>query len=271
MSATSWPSSPLQAAQRAFSLLLTPPTAFTYDTSEIEALACGPVPLDRLRGLLLCARTTPQDRDIVWRDLVMRARRDGPGWVIAAAGVAMPGLRRAARRLATGWPGDVHDLDAELLTGFVAALRTVDVDSPRICGRLIEAGVRAARKVRDASAEQVARIAGIPGPALPARPADHPDFVLARAVAVGVVDADEAYLIGATRLEGASLAQAGEQRGISPQLASTWRTQAEARLRAAIQDGDLAFVTLNPRLTKAIAEATPSASSGNLLANTRRS
>ena len=42
----------------------------------------------------------------MWRELVVRARRDGPAWVVAAVGVAMPGLRRIAGMLAAGWRGD---------------------------------------------------------------------------------------------------------------------------------------------------------------------
>ncbi|BCY08864.1 hypothetical protein [Actinoplanes sp. L3-i22] len=243
MSGERWPSSPLDAAQKAFSLLVIPPTVLLYDTGGID----GVVPLDRLRGLLLSARAEAAMRDVVWRDLVLRAREDGPGWVIGAVGVAMPGLRRAAGRLAAGWAGDREDVDAELLAGFVAALPRVDLDAPRICGRLIDAGVRAARKVRDAQAQQPVRITGVPGPSAPARAADHPDFVLARAVAAGVVDADEANLIAATRLEGATLAVAGERLGLPARLASAWRARAEVRLREAIRDGELAFVALQPR------------------------
>jgi hypothetical protein len=72
-------------------------------------------------------------RDAVWRELVVRARRDGPAWVVAAVGVAMPGLRRIAGLLTAGWRGDTDDLDSELIVGFVARLKTIDLDVPRIC------------------------------------------------------------------------------------------------------------------------------------------
>ncbi|WP_422750494.1 hypothetical protein [Micromonospora sp. WMMD1219] len=62
-------------------------------------------------------------RDVVWRELIRRARLDGPAWVIAAVALAMPALRRYAGRLLTGWAGDARDLDAEILTGFLTALR----------------------------------------------------------------------------------------------------------------------------------------------------
>ncbi|AEV84389.1 hypothetical protein ACWT_3366 [Actinoplanes sp. SE50] len=243
MGGRSWSGSPLAVAQRAFVLLVAPPTPLVLDSGTVA----GVVPLDRLRGLLLSSRTGPLQRDAVWRELVLRARADGPGWVVGAVGVAMPGLRRAAGALCAGRSGDSEDLDAELLAGFVAALRRVDVEAPRICGRLIDAGVRAARRARHVPGERSFGMAGVPGPAVPARPADHPDFVLARAVAAGVVDADEAHLIAATRLEGETLSVAGERLGLPARLASAWRAQAEQRLREAIRDGELAHIALRPR------------------------
>ncbi|GAA3388068.1 hypothetical protein [Cryptosporangium minutisporangium] len=250
MSARSWPSSPLAAAERAFLLLVQPPTHVGFDGRGTEGLPDKIIPLERLRALMLSPRTSAHVRDMVWRELVVRARRDGPAWVVAAVGVAMPGLRRAAGLLAAGWRGDTHDLDAELLTGFVAHLTTIDLDPPRICGRLIDAGVRAARKARDAESDaRLVRVEAT-GPIAPIYPWDHPELVLARAVAAGVLDVDEAHLIAETRLEGATLAQAGARIGISASLGSTWRRKAEQRLAEAIRDGDLAFIPLRPAPTR---------------------
>jgi hypothetical protein len=51
--------------------------------------------------------------------------------VIAAVGMAMPALLRHAAQLATGYRGDRDDVDAEVLTGFLAALRErVDLAKP---------------------------------------------------------------------------------------------------------------------------------------------
>ncbi|MFB9322737.1 hypothetical protein [Cryptosporangium minutisporangium] len=254
MSARSWPSSPLAAAERAFVLLVQPPTHVGFDGRGVEGLPEEIIPLERLRALLLSPQASAHVRDEVWRELVVRARRDGPAWVVAAVGVAMPGLRHAAGLLAAGWRGDTHDLDAELLTGFVARLTTIDLDPPRICGRLIDAGVRAARKARDAESDAQLVRAEATGPIAPIYPWDHPELVLARAVAAGVLDVDEAHLIAETRLEGATLARAGARIGISAGLGSAWRRKAEQRLVDAIRDGDLAFVPLWPARTRA---ATP--------------
>jgi len=243
----SWPSSPLAAAERAFTLLVQPPTDIGFDGCGVDGLPDEVVPLDRLRSLLLSRQTAADVRDAVWRELVIRARRDGPAWVVAAVGMAMPGLRRGAGLVAAGWRGDTHDLDAELLVGFVARLATIDLEPGRVCGRLIDAGLRAARKSRDAESDaQLIRV-GANGPIAPIHPWDHPDLVLARAVAAGVIDADEANLIAATRLDNTTLARAAARIGIPSRRASSWRVNAERRLLAAILDGELTFVPLRPR------------------------
>jgi hypothetical protein len=247
LSTSSWPSAPLDAAEKAFTLLAKAPSHVPFDARSFEGLPDRIILLDELRRLLLAARTNQKVRDAVWRELVVRARRDGPAWRVAAVGVAMPGLRRQAGALAAGWHGDTHDVDAELLVGFMECLARVDLDEPRICGRLIEAGVRAARKIRDAESDTRLIRSGEAGSLLPIRPWDHPDLVLARAVAVAVIDRDEARLIAATRLEHDTLARVAAQIGISPQTASAWRARAEKRLQQAIGDGELSFVPLRSR------------------------
>jgi hypothetical protein len=100
MSARSWPSSPLAAADRAFTLLVQPPTHVGFDGRGVAGLPDEILPLERLRTLLLASQTSVGVRDAVWRELVIRARRDGPAWVVAAVGIALPGA--AGRRDACG-------------------------------------------------------------------------------------------------------------------------------------------------------------------------
>jgi hypothetical protein len=250
MPSSVWPSSPLAAASRAFDLLTRAPAPLAFDGRAFDGLPERMMPLDELRKFLLAKATTVAVRDAVWRELVVRARRDGPAWVVAAVGMAMPGLRRAGGMLASGWHGDTADLDAELIVGFVERLRTVDIDVPRICGRLIDAGLRSARKVREAYSDTELIKVDAAGSRLPMVPWDHPDLVLARAVAVAVIDPDEANLIGATRLGQATLAQAAAELGIDPALAGSWRRRAEKRLAEAIHAGELDFVTIRPRRTR---------------------
>jgi transposase-like protein len=251
MSTSDWPSSPLDAAERAFNLLVQPPSHVGFDGRGFDGLPDEILPLDHLKALLLSPATNVETRDAVWRELVVRARRDGPAWVVAAVGVAMPGLRRIAGHLAAGWRGDTDDLDSELIVGFVARIKTIDVEAPRICGRLVDAGLRAARKARDADSDAQLVHAEATGPIAPIHPWDHPDLVLARAVAAGIVDADEANLIAATRLEDVTVAQVAKEIGIAASTASAWRARAERRLARAIVAGELAFIPLRPRRRQA--------------------
>src|SRR6185503_7682206 len=108
MSSSSWPSTSLDAAERAFLMLAEAPTHVPFDGRGFDGLPDEMLPLDELRRLLLDAGTSGQVRDAVWRELVLRARRDGPAWRVAAVGMAMPGLRRQAGLLATGWHDDSH-------------------------------------------------------------------------------------------------------------------------------------------------------------------
>ena len=247
MSIVDWPSSPLDATERAFNLLVQPPTHIGFDGRGFPGLPDKILSLDELRDLLLSPATGVEVRDAVWRELVTRTRRDGPAWVVATVGVAMPGLRRIAGMLASGWRGDSDDLDAELIVGFVARLKTIDLGVPRVCGRLIDAGLRAARKARDVDSDAQLIHAEAVGPIAPIHPWDHPEFVLARAVAAAVLDPDEANLIAATRLGTTTVAQAARRLGIPASTGSDWRARAERRLAQAIGDGELAFVPLRPR------------------------
>ncbi|MEU4427095.1 hypothetical protein AB0F81_41270 [Actinoplanes sp. NPDC024001] len=245
-SARPWPSTPLDAAQRAFDLLTCPPRPLTFDARAFAGLPERVLPLGELRNLLTSDATSRATRDEVWRELVVRARRDGPGWVVVAVGIALPGLRRAAGRLSRGWSGDSGDRDSELLAGFLERLRGIDLREPRIAGKLIDAGVRAVKQARDREARiETVRVPGSWSLA-PRQPWDHPDWVLARAVAAAVISPDEHLLISCTRLENVDLATVADRLAISVAVAGAWRRRAERRLAAAIRAGDVDRVPLVP-------------------------
>ena len=242
-----WPTSPLDAAQRAFDLLVIPPTPLTFDGRAVDGCPDQPMPLQDLKRFLLHRGTPPAVRDVVWRELVTRARRDGPAWVVATVGLAMPGLRSLAGRLAAGYRGDTDDIDAEILATFVTRLRQVDLEQPKVVQRLLWAAQRAGRKVRYADTRTDTLDVEPVGPRAPLRPWDHPDLVLARAVLAAVIDADEANIIAATRLEGMSVEAVASRWGITPQLTSQWRKVAERKLVDAIRSGELNGVVLRAR------------------------
>ena len=148
-SATDWPDSILDAVDTAFAALTREPAPLSLDLDELGVspgndtdTPGGVIALPALQTWLLRHPRAYTVRDAVWGELIRRARLDDPAWVLAATAMAMPALRRYAGQLRTGWPGDAHDLDAEILTGFLSALRDrVDLVRPApyaapVCSRL---------------------------------------------------------------------------------------------------------------------------------------
>jgi hypothetical protein len=236
--------SPLDSADAAFRLLTSGPQPLSVEGRSIGGSLPGRrIPLDELKRLLLSQSTGTATRDAAWVVLVTRARLDGPSWVIGAVGVGMPGLRRAAGRLACGYRGDPADIDAEVLTGFLTALRSIDVSRPTIAGRLrwsayrAGAAFRQAESIPSSSNELPLWAAG------PSQFRSHPDFVLADAVARDVITAAEAELIGATRLDCVPLTATARDLGVPYDAARMRRSRAEARVAQAIRDGELSDTT----------------------------
>jgi hypothetical protein len=229
--------SPLDTLGRAFTLLTTGPDPLALDGRELPGLPDRMIPLNRLKRVLLAPATRQATRDAAWRALVLAARGGKPAWVVGACGVALPGLRRTAGDIAKGYRGDTADLDAEILAACVAALHTVDIDRPGIANRLMWAARRAGQRARWTAERVVLCEVSRPVSAAPPQPWGHPDLVLADAVAKGVLSAVAAELIGATRLEHLSLAQAADRLGIGVQAARKMRQRAEARLARKIAQG----------------------------------
>ena len=194
VSATDWPTSPLSAAATAFAALTCEPDPMTLDLDQLghdTGLPAGVMTLTDLDTWLVKHRRAFAARDAVWRELVRRARLDGPHWVIAAVGMAMPALRRYAAQLASGYRGDRDDVDAEVLTGFLAALRErVDLAKPAPHAALCMAAFRAGHSLVRQSREYtpVDDVEHVTGPRTPTVPWGHPDLLVRRAVQLGLVD-----------------------------------------------------------------------------------
>ena len=234
---------PFDAADAAFRLLCAGPQPLALHAAKVAAgLPDRPVPLDELRVLLLHPSTSARARNQVWAELVRRARAGDPAWTVGLAGIAMPGLRRAVGSLAAAWRGDPADLQAEVLTGFLAAVRALDPDDlepgpagvPAVLGRL--AGRAGAWRLADAgwSARRRDLAEWRDGPELPW---GHPDFVLAAAVREGILTREQAALIGRNRLEGVPLSQIAAETGISHSALCNRRKKAEKAITDAIKSG----------------------------------
>jgi hypothetical protein len=245
-----WPSTALAAAEQAFRLITCEPHPLSLDCRGIPGLPDAEVPLGELRRLLLHDGTSRETRDAVWRRLVVNARSGVPAWRVAAVGMATPGLRRMAGLLARSWHGDSSDRDSEMITGFLDRMADIDLNHSRIAGKLIDAGARAVKAVldREATVEIVHTAATW---SVPPRPAfDHPDWVLARAVAAGVIAVEEWELISRTRLEEQSLHAVAEQLAVSTAVAAAWRRAAERKVAKAITGGELDRVSLTEVMTR---------------------
>jgi hypothetical protein len=235
---------PFDVAANSFRLLTVGPEPLSVDGAALGGgLPARRIALSELASILMhpsCGYTTS---DRVWRLLIEQARTGGPAWVVGAAGVALPGLRQGAYRL-RHYSGDVQ---AELLTAFVAAMRTVKPGGAKVAQRLLSATFTAARAALHA--DEPIRTTALAQ--APVTAAGHPDIVLARAVAAEVITAAEAELIGATRLEGVSVAGYAERHGRSYWAVVKERSRAEERLVAAIRAG-----VLSDQDAAVIAEAT---------------
>ena len=145
-----WPTSALRAADTAFAALTCEPKPLAIDCDSLGAgldLPPGQLALTTLRDWLADHPHDQRARYAVWHELVLRARLDGPQWVIAAVGMAMPLLVRVAHQACEDFYGDPTDVDAQILTGFLDALHNridLDRDDPYI--ELHDAAQRAGRR-----------------------------------------------------------------------------------------------------------------------------
>jgi hypothetical protein len=230
---------PLDQLEMTLRLLCTGPNPLAVDGRRLgHGLPRRRIALDELAAVLAHPSTSQAAKRAVWALLVTRARGGEPGWVVGTAGVALPGLRRAAARLPQA---DRADVEADLLEGFLTALATVETNRPGICGRLCNAAhalARARLRAEHATASGQGHFAAVS--MLPPAPYGHPDLVLARAVRAGVLTAAEADLIGVTRLELVGIADYARRVGWSRWAAYTRRNIAETKLAEAIRTGQLA-------------------------------
>jgi hypothetical protein len=235
-----WPASPLAAAERAFGRLVEPPAPLALDGRAVgHGLPARHIPLDELRRLLLRGPVSYQAKDACWHQLVDHARTWGPAWVLAAVGTALPALTRMAGRLCAGQARLAEDIEAELLAGFLAGLRDADLAGPAPYVRLCWMAWRAALAVRRAEEPVEVVETADPGGRTPSRPYGHPDLILGRAVALGVISAEQRELIEATRLDRVLIDDIAARRGLAASVLRMRRVRGDRKLLNALARGDL--------------------------------
>jgi hypothetical protein len=237
---------PLDVAETTFDLLMRGPSPMSVDGAVLgHGLPERPIELVELRAILLHPATTGETRDRVWRELVTRARRDGSSWVIGCVGVALPGLKAVVRdqlaRLDSDSAAGTSRVAGDLLAAFFQALLRVDLERPKIAQRLV---AQSAKSVVRSYRPRVRTVPVDPSTMATLHPAarsseGHPDLLLDSAVRQHVITADEAEIIGATRLEGVAPADLAERLGTSYEALIKRRRRAEMRLVEAMRDEGL--------------------------------
>jgi hypothetical protein len=203
---------------------------------RFEGLPNRRLPLDEVRERMLRRRCLPRTRDAVWSHLVRRSRQEGATWTVACAGMALPALTGVARWLGARYPGEPFDVQAEVLSGFLDGVGSVDLAKPHVLPRLRWAAYRQGYAALTAALDAPDPVAARFGPVTPHVPWGHPDLVLARAVREDVLSQVEAELIGATRLEQVPVAAWAGQHAMTPGAAYKARRRAERRLVAFIRE-----------------------------------
>jgi hypothetical protein len=241
---TEWPAGALAAAEQAFRFLTVPPAPLALDGRALgHGLPARHIPLDELRRLLVHdPDTTFAAKDAAWHQLVDHARGWGPSWVVATVGMALPALTTMARRLCAGHHDQTDDIESELLAGFLDALRHKHLSGPAPYARMCWAGWRAALLVRRNIATEELPELFDPTSRLPTRPYGHPDLILGRAVHAGVINADQAELISATRLGRVLVEDLAAKAGVDASVIRMRRRRAELAVVRALTDGVLSGV-----------------------------
>lgn len=223
---------PFETLEQSFRLLTAAPDPLTLDGRLLgHGLPARPIPLDELRRLLLSPSVGFAARDATLTTLVARAQADGGAWMVGLAGLLLPGLRRRTRPLTAACPSKAWDLEAEVLAGLMETVAGFPVGAERVAARLVWPAVRAGHRllgrVRVVGRREVSwGLAVEPPPRLPG----HPDFVLARAVAAGVLSAGNAELIAESRLDGVPLRDLAARMGVSYKALCKRRERAERAL-----------------------------------------
>jgi len=234
-------------ARSSFVWLVTGPDPVSIDGRHIPGLPARPVPLDELGTLLLAEDCTQATRDAAWAHLITRARAEGGTWTVACVGLALPVLLRVAAIVTRRFTGDSHDLNAAVLTGFLAGLSEVDLVRPAILARLYWAAYREGRlALHEAVGGPIPAGDSVFDSAPPPRPEGHPDLVLAAAVRAGAITADEAGLISETRVGETSLTEAAHARGRTYKATAKSRERAEHRLAAYLTEQSAHAATPSP-------------------------
>ncbi|MCP2290794.1 hypothetical protein [Nocardia amikacinitolerans] len=216
-----------------------------YSASTSQATAVAPMQTwGQLRERLWDPATPMAEIDAIWVWLLQRVRATDDDAMLVCAGLAAPMLSRTASEYVTASHTARHDIESEILTAFLSHLPRIGLDEPGVWHRLRWGAYRAVLKAATSERTGVTAV-GDPDSdlaalgervrALGAGPG-HPETVLAQAAAAGVISADAAELIAASRWEGRSLTALAAEQGVSLWKLRKARPRAERALLAWLSD-----------------------------------
>jgi len=212
----------------------------------------APARVGYLRNVLLLDSTPTDVRDEVWRFIGGMARQRRDDWNLFALGVAYPGLRKRARRLAPP-PTPFEVVEAvhfDLAAEFLLAVHRLPLHRPNVISRFLGAAYDQASGRKKPPQPRMVNIDVVDpveieealarNQAAPHTSAEEPHDVLHRLVAATDATADglrlteqHAVLIQRTYLDGQPLTAVAADLGMSVPTASKRRSRA-ARLIAAL-------------------------------------
>ena len=240
--------SALAVAERVFLLLQRGPTPLSLDPRElcaadpsfdpvesgVDALARDePVSLWSLREMIVGGQLPLPVINQTWSVLVHGVRAHGESWTVATVGMALPALFGMAKDLGgSPWRRVSLDLDAEILSGFLAGLALVNPTARAIFPFLLRharvAGLAAIAAHRAAGETTLVAPTDLQG--LTHQPEPSTEQILASAVNAGVLTSADAGLILATRVEGLPAVQVATASRLSYEAMHKRRRRAERRL-----------------------------------------
>jgi hypothetical protein len=238
---------PFDTLRAAFEVLIADPCPMAMPADELTGFIAPAreLALPEIKRLLMAPGTRPAVKRALWNAVVRRAQGGDASWTLAAVGLVYPALAGNVLRMCRRSEGDVHEIQAEVLVELLTALRELDLDDPRVtdvAGHLVWRAFYGTRQFRrDALAAAKHRPEQVESAAsMPLFTEGHPDLVLARALAAGVIDRDEADWISRTCLDQESATKVAREYGMGLSTFYHRRRAAGHKLAAAIAEGDLA-------------------------------
>lgn len=197
--------SPLNSVRAAFRTLVDTDPPLTIDGWNLSAdLPTRNICIDKLFELMWKQATEQSIKDAIWVEIVRLTQSVGQPWALVAAGLMAPALHSAARRVLTHHVGDRADVEADILLGFIEALRIADPSMRRLAHHLKQVAYQRAISAYQVPTQHLNQSSGLrPVPLVRRR--GHTDLVLAQAVEDNALTMIEAELIGRTRLEDTDL------------------------------------------------------------------